>query len=180
MRTVLLLAALLALAGAHAPADPTSPLTDKDRYVLLVVNEKCWDSYFTAFEWLSLGAWGDASSQLRACVVASVKKSLGYGIVAGGIAVNALQVHSVYSAGHASGMNLGSLYQSLWSNILGAVYMCLNGAAPDKYFEMLVQALGPACIVASGGGGAPQPPRRTAAIAADKGIAAAATPRKRK
>ena len=145
----LLAAALMLLAAAPAAAAAAAPLdlSDKDAFYLLVVNEKCWDTYFTEFAWLSPGAWADAASPLRACVPNSVGKALGYGIVAGGVAVNALQVHGLYAQGHAAGMNMGSQYQTLWSNLLGAAYMYLNAASLDKYGEMIVQAAGPAVTI---------------------------------
>jgi len=147
LAAALLLAAAPAAAAAAAARAAPLDLSDKDAFYLLVVNEKCWDTYFTEFAWLSPGAWADAASPLRACVPNTVGKALGYGIVAGGVAVNALQVHGLYSQGHAAGMNMGSQYQTLWSNLLGAAYMYLNAASLDKYGEMIVQAAGPAVTI---------------------------------
>ena len=144
---LLALLALLAAASAAAAAAAPLELSDKDTFYLLVVNEKCWDAYFTEFAWLSPAAWAAPASPLRACVANSVGKALGYGIVAGGVAVNALQVHGLYAQGHAAGMSTASQYQTLWSNLLGAAYMYLNAASLDKYGEMIVQAAGPAVII---------------------------------
>jgi hypothetical protein len=162
---------LLALAAGAALALP--PLSDTDAFHLLVVNEHCWGPYFESLDWLSLGAWASPSSPLRACVANSVQKALGYGIVAGGAAVNALQVHKLYSQGSAEGMSLGSQYQSMWSNILGAVYMALNGAALDKYGETILQALGPAVITGLMWRWAPPSPLHAAAVLALTAAAAA-------
>jgi hypothetical protein len=138
----------LALALAAAPARAALSLSDKDAYILLVVNERCTDAYFARLDWLSLAPWLAADSDLRACVAASVKKALGYGIVAGGALVNAQQVHMLWRKGNARGLAIASQYQTMWSNILGAVFMALNGARLDKYGETILQAAGPAAIVA--------------------------------
>jgi hypothetical protein len=139
---LLLLAALLCLLPRAASA------AGEGKYYLFVVQEQCWGTYFSTFDWLRLGEWVSAGSPLRSCVLASFKMALSYAIVLGSVAVNVLAVRKLHSQGHARGISVWSLYTQVWSNFLGAVFMALYDAPLEKYGETLVQAAGPALSVA--------------------------------
>jgi len=136
---------LLALVFSSVSASQPQSKAD---YFMFVVRQDCLKPYFSDLAWLSLDAWKNSKSPFRECLSDTISKGLGVGIILGSVLVNILQVHKVWKAGTGRGLNLGSQYQAMWSNLLASVWWVWEGAPISAYGECIMQALGPAALIA--------------------------------
>ena len=82
-----LLALLLAAEGAPVASASADAAAAGPRYILFVLREDCWATFFERFDLLNLD-----------CLKASISKGLGLGIILGAVVVKLPQIHTIMCA----------------------------------------------------------------------------------
>ena len=128
---------------AAVAASSTPPI-----FHFLIIRDDCVKPFFVDFSWLSLSSWTTPSSPVRDCVIASVSKALGYGIILGSFVVKLPQVINIVQARSGAGLSLSSQYQELASNALAVVWHVSWNASPfSAYGETIIVTLGCALVI---------------------------------
>lgn len=104
------------------------------QFMLLLMNEKCYDNYFVDFDFL------DAD-----CFKALLSKGLGLGIIAGSVLVKVPQITKILANKSAQGINLFSVCLDLFAITIHMAYSFVSGfpfsAWGDTSFLALQTAL---------------------------------------
>ncbi len=140
---IFILVTLSCFVAVAAASSSSTPI-----FHFLIIRDDCYKPFFVDFSWLSLSSWTTPSSPLRDCVIASVSKTLGYGIILGSCVVKLPQVINIVKARSGAGLSLSSQYQELASNALAVVWHVSWNASPfSAYGETIIVTLGCALVI---------------------------------
>lgn len=126
------------LAKTSSSTSPDSSLKSPS-YKYLIIRDDCVEPFFD----LDL-----TNPKIMDCAVASIRKGLGYGIIAGSTVVKLPQVIKILQDASVAGLSLMSSYMELVSNLLTTVWHIWYGSSFDKYGETVIVGFGTMAVIA--------------------------------
>ncbi|XP_058814854.1 mannose-P-dolichol utilization defect 1 protein homolog [Topomyia yanbarensis] len=105
------------------------------QFMLLLMNEKCYDNYFVDFDLLNVD-----------CFKALLSKGLGMGIIAGSVLVKVPQISKILANKSAKGINLFSVCLDLFAITIHMSYSFVNGFPFSSWGDTSFLALQTAII----------------------------------
>lgn len=105
------------------------------QFMLLLMNEKCYDNYFVDFDFLDVD-----------CFKALLSKGLGLGIIAGSVLVKVPQITKIMSNKSAQGINLFSVCLDLFAITIHMSYSFVSGFPFSAWGDTAFLALQTAMI----------------------------------
>lgn len=142
-RVCLVIGVLLSLllcihAEAVSGTDEDVPFKQPN-YKFLVIREDCVEPFFS---------FDLSSPKLVDCAISSIRKGLGYGIIAGSTVVKLPQVIKIVQTASVAGLSAMSSYMELVSNLLTTVWHIWYGSSFDKYGETVIVSFGTMAVIA--------------------------------
>lgn len=126
------------LANTASVAEKDAPFKVPN-YKYLIIREDCVEPFFS---------FDLSSPKIVDCAVASIRKGLGYGIIAGSTVVKLPQVIKILQNASVAGLSVMSSYMELVSNLLTTVWHIWYGSSFDKYGETVIVSVGTMAVIA--------------------------------